>query len=80
MVKYLQHKFALSHDGAVDMIKACISVTVTNIALMMSAGILYLLISDMLGNGLTTERLPVYIGGSIAVIALIWVTNFIQYN
>ena len=80
MVKYLQHKFALSHDGAVDMIKACISVTVTNIALMMSAGILYLLISDMLGDGLTAERLPVYIGGSIAVIALIWVTNFIQFN
>ena len=80
MIKYLQHKFALSRDGAVDMIKACISVTVTNISLMMSAGVLYLLISDMLGNGLTAERLPLYIGGSIGVIALIWVTNFIQYN
>lgn len=80
MVKYLQHKFALSRDGATDMIKACISVTVTNIALMMTAGILYLLISDMLGNTLTIERLPLYIGGSVGVIALIWVTNFIQYN
>lgn len=80
MVKYLQHKFALSRDGATDMIKACISVTVTNIALMMTAGILYLLISDMLGNTLTVERLPLYIGGSVGVIALIWVTNFIQYN
>ncbi len=80
MVKYLQHKFALSREGAVDMIKACISVSVTNIALMMSAGVLYLLISDMLGSGLTVERLPLYIGGSVAVIILIWITNFIQYN
>lgn len=80
MIKYLQHKFALSRDGAVDMIKACISVTVTNIALMMSAGVLYLLISDMLGNTLTVERLPLYIGGSVGVLILIWLTNFIQYN
>ncbi len=51
MIEKLQHKFALSREGAVDMVKACISVTVTNIVLMASAGILYLLISDMLGEG-----------------------------
>ena len=80
MIRYLQHKFALSREGAVDMVKACISVTVTNIVLMASAGILYLLISDMLGNSLTAERIPVYVIGSIAVLALIYITNFIQYN
>ena len=80
MINYLQHKFALSHEGAVDMVKACISVTVTNIVLMASAGILYLLISDMIGNSLTAERIPVYVIGSIVVLALIYITNFIQYN
>lgn len=80
MINYLQHKFALSREGAVDMVKACISVTVTNIVLMASAGILYLLIGDMLRNSLTTERIPVYVIGSIAVLALIYITNFIQYN
>lgn len=80
MIEKLQHKFALSREGAVDMVKACISVTVTNIVLMASAGILYLLISDMLGNSLTAERIPVYVIGSIIVLILIYVTNFIQYN
>ena len=80
MINYLQHKFALSREGAVDMVKACISVTVTNIVLMASAGILYLLISDMLGEGLRTERIPVYVIGGVSVLILIYITNFIQYN
>lgn len=80
MIEKLQHKFALSREGAVDMVKACISVTVTNIVLMASAGILYLLISDMLGEGLKTERIPVYVIGGVSVLILIYITNFIQYN
>ena len=52
MVEKLQHKYALSKQGAVDMIKACISVAVTNIVLMMSAGVLYTLIKDLLNNNL----------------------------
>jgi len=47
MVERLQHKYALSRQGAEDMIKACVSVTVTNIVLMMTAGILYMLIKDL---------------------------------
>lgn len=80
MIEKLQHKFALSREGAVDMVKACISVAVTNIVLMASAGILYLLISDMLGEGLRTERIPVYVIGGVSVLILIYITNFIQYN
>ena len=80
MVEKLKHKYALSTQGAKDMIKACISVTVTNMAFMMSAGVLYTLISDLLGNNLTKDRLPFYIICSIAILLLIAVTNFIQYN
>ena len=80
IIETLQHKFALSHEGAVDMAKACVSVTVTNISLMMPAGILYMLIKDMLDNNLTKERIPFYIIASAAVLLLIAVTNFIQYN
>jgi len=80
MIEKLQHKFALSREGAKDMVRACISVTVTNIVLMMTAGILYLLISDMLGEGLKQERIPIYVIGGIAILALIYITNFIQYN
>ena len=36
----LQHKYALSEQGAGDMIKAIISVTVSNIVLMLPVGML----------------------------------------
>lgn len=80
MVEKLKHKYALSTRGAKDMIKACISVTITNIMLMMSAGVLYTLIKDLLSNNLTKDRLPFYIISSIVVLILIAVTNYIQYN
>ncbi|MCR5701896.1 MAG: ABC transporter ATP-binding protein/permease [Lachnospiraceae bacterium] len=80
MIEKLQHKYALSREGAVDMIKACISVTFTNIALMMPAGILYCLINDMLNNNLTKDRITFYVLGSIVVLFLVAITNYIQYN
>ena len=78
MIKKLQHKYALSHEGAVDMIKACISVTITNMSLMMTAGVLYMLISDMLSGGLKKDRIGLYVAASIGVLILVAVTNFIQ--
>ena len=80
MIEFLRHKYALSRKGAVDMIKACVSVTFTNITYMMTAGILYRLISDLLENSLTKDSIWFYAVGSAIIIALIAVTNFIQYN
>jgi ATP-binding cassette subfamily B protein len=80
MVEKLKHKYALSTQGAKDMIKACISVTVANIMLMMSSGVLYMLIQDLLSNNLSMDRLPFYIIWSVVILILIAVTNFIQYN
>ncbi|MBR1751571.1 MAG: ABC transporter ATP-binding protein [Ruminococcus sp.] len=76
----LQHKFALSRQGAIDMEKACFSVTITNIVLMMPAGVLYMLIKDLLNDTLSSERIPFYIIASALILALIILTNFIQYN
>ena len=80
MKNWLKHKYALSEEGAKDMIKACISVTCTNIVLMMSSGILYMLIKDLLDRNLTSDRIWIYAVASVGVILLIAVTNFIQYN
>lgn len=80
MIERLKHKYALSTQGAKDMIRACICVTITNIALMMPAGILYSLIKDLLEGTLTRERIPFYAVASVAVLLVIAVTNFIQYN
>jgi ATP-binding cassette subfamily B protein len=78
MVEKLQHKYALSRQGAVDMLKACVSVTITNIVLMMPAGILYTLINDLLNDRLNKGRISFYVVGSIAVLILIAITNFMQ--
>ncbi|MCR5061484.1 MAG: ABC transporter ATP-binding protein/permease [Saccharofermentans sp.] len=80
MIEFLRHKYALSRKGAVDMIKACVSVTFTNITYMMTAGILYRLINDLLNDTLNKDSIWFYLAGSAIVIALIAVTNFIQYN
>lgn len=80
MIEKLQHKYALSRQGAIDMVKACICVTITNIALMMPAGILYMLIDDLLHDGLDKDRIPFYIIASVVVLILIALTNFVQYN
>ena len=80
MIEKLQHKYALSRQGAIDMVKACICVTITNIALMMPAGILYMLIDDLLHDGLDKDRIPFYIIASVVVLILIAITNFVQYN
>jgi len=80
MKEFLKHKYALSEQGAADMIKACICVTITNIVLMMPAGILYCLMGDLINNRLNSERIPFYVVASIIILLLIAITNFIQYN
>lgn len=80
IIEKLQHTFALSREGAADMVKACVSVTVTNMSFMMTAGVLYTLIKDMLDDNLTKERIPFYVIASAIVLVLIALTNFIQYN
>ena len=80
MIEKLQHKYALSRQGAVDMIKASVSVTVFNIALMMTAGILYTLIDDLLKDNLGKDRIPFYAIGSLVVLIFVFITFYIEYN
>ncbi len=80
MIEKLQHKYALSRQGAIDMVKACVCVTFTNIVFMMCAGVLYTLIKDMLDNNLNKDRISFYVIASVIIIVLVFVTNFIQYN
>ncbi|MCR5800953.1 MAG: ABC transporter ATP-binding protein/permease [Lachnospiraceae bacterium] len=80
MIEKLQHKYALSKQGARDMVKACFCVLVANIVLMMPAGILYTLIKDMLDGDLSKDRVAFYAIASVVILLLVAVTNFIQYN
>ena len=44
----IQHKYALSEQGAKDMIKAFVSVTISDIVLMFPVGMLYFLVNCLL--------------------------------
>lgn len=75
----LQHKYALSEQGANDMIKAFMTATVSNIVLMFPVGLLYFLVEDYLNDNLNGRGM-FYLIGSILCLLLIAVTTYIQYN
>lgn len=75
----IQHKYALSDQGAKDMIKAFISVTISDIVLMFPVGMLYFLVKDYM-EGTLSGRGSFYIAGCIISLALIAATTYIQYN
>ena len=75
----LQHKYALSEQGAKDMIKAFVSVTISDIVLMFPVALLYFLVSDY-RKGTMQGRGMFYLIGCILCLALIAVTTYIQYN
>ena len=75
----IQHKYALSKQGANDMIKAFVSVTVSNIVLMLPVGVLYFFVKDNL-NGVAFQKGMFYLLACIGCLVLIGITTYIQYN
>ena len=79
MKEKLMHKYALSSQGAKDMIKAFISVTISDLILMIPVSLLYFLVNDYMEGNLA-GRGELYIAGVIITLALIAVSTYIQYN
>lgn len=75
----LQHRYALSEKGAQDMIRAFISVTISDIVLMLPIGMLYMLVKYYMADDLN-GRGGFFAIGCIACLILIAVTTYIQYN
>ncbi|MCR4956695.1 MAG: ABC transporter ATP-binding protein/permease [Lachnospiraceae bacterium] len=80
MIEKLQHKYALSKDGAIGLVKACAACTVSYIVLMLPAGLLYQLIGDLLSGEMRSERIVMYSVGSVLILACIAITQRIQYQ
>ena len=80
LLEKIKHKYALSDQGARDMVKAIVAVTISDIVLMFPVGILYLLASDILKGTIGRDRIPLYIGGTVAALLLIILTSYFQYN
>lgn len=80
LLEKIKHKYALSDQGARDMVKAIVAVTISDIVLMFPVGILYLLASDILKGTIGRDRISLYIGGTVAALLLIILTSYFQYN
>lgn len=80
LLEKIKHKYALSDQGARDLVKAIVAVTISDIVLMFPVGILYLLASDILKGTIGRDRMPLYIGGTVAALLLIIITSYFQYN
>ncbi|WP_099469555.1 ABC transporter ATP-binding protein [Konateibacter massiliensis] len=80
MIKKLQRKYALSEQGAKDLLKGILACTLQNISFMFPVGLLYYLVGDLMNGGVSANRVAFYIGGSIFSIALILAVTYFQYN
>lgn len=79
MIEKLQRKYALSRQGAKDLVKGCIACALQNISFMFPVGLLYALVRDLM-NGTQQGRSPFYIIGCVVCIGLILLTTWFQYN
>ena len=83
LLEKVQKKFALTKLGAENLIKACISCTISYIVIAMSIGVLYFFTCDMLkllADKSYTFSVGVYIAEFVVVFALIYIAHYIQYN
>ena len=80
MIHKLQRKYALSEQGARDLIKGCIACVLQNLSFLFPVGLLYLLVGELLGGGVAAGRVPFYTAGCAACVGLIFLTTWLQYN
>lgn len=80
MIKKIQRRFALSRQGAKDLIKGCIACAVQNISFMIPVGLLYWFVCDMMSGGVSAQRAVLYIAGCIVCLLFTFIATWFQYN
>lgn len=80
MLKYLMRKFALTEQGAKDFIKTLLMNVLSNIALMIPVWLLYILVDDLLGDGIPTSHYYLFIFGSLGIIVALALIYYFQYH
>lgn len=83
MINKIQERFALTRLGAINLIKACISCTVSYLTIALSIGVLYYFTCDaleMLFNSNEDINYIVYLTEFAIVVLLIYIAHYIQYN
>ena len=80
MIKTLQRRFALSKQGAVDLIKGCIACVAQDISFMPPVGLLYYFVIDAMNGAVTGSRIAFYVAGALVCLCLIFIATWFQYN
>ncbi len=80
MIKTLQRRFALSKQGAVDLIKGCIACVAQDISFMLPVGLLYYFVIDAMNGAVTGSRIAFYVAGALVCLCLIFIATWFQYN
>lgn len=80
MIERLQKKYALSRQGAINLIKSCIACVFQNISFMIPVGLLYFLVGDLMNGGVPENKRIFYAAGCVLCILLILIATYIQYN
>ncbi len=84
MVKYLKNRFALTHQGAKELIKGIIYSALFDFCLMLPVGLVVLLLDQLikpiLGEEFETPGLWFYVGMGVLVLLIMGVINWLQYT
>ena len=70
MIKTLQRRFALSRQGAVDLIKGCVACVLQDISFMLPVGLLYTFVIDTMNGGVNGSRIAFYGVGALVCLCL----------
>ena len=79
MLQKLQRRYALSEQGARDLVKGCLACLLQNLSFMVPVGLLYLLAGDLLAGG-GRHHPALYLAGIVVCVGLILLTTWFQYN
>ena len=80
MIQRLQKKYALSEQGAKDLVKGCPACLFQNLTFLFPVWLLYLLVRDLLSGGVPAGRVVLYGVGCLVCVGLILLSTYIQYN
>ena len=80
MIQKLQKKYALSEQGAKDLVQGCIACVAQNLTFLPPVGLLYLLVRDLMQGGVAADRVLWYGIGCLICIGLIMAATWWQYN
>ena len=78
IINTLRHKYALTEQGAKDLIKSCLACAGQDIVLMLPVGLLYLLVADLLGGGIAHPW--GYVWKIVLCLVLLFGMAWVKYN